>query len=175
MMKWYIIQAHSGAEKKVASLIPEKLEKEGLAHHFEETLVPTHEVTEVKKGKRTTSEKKYFPGYFLAKLDMNDQVYHLIKSIKRITGFLGVPGKPTPISEDEVTKIMGKIEDGALKPSTSISFDIGEQVRVCDGPFASFSGLVEGVDEEKSRLKVSVSIFGRPTPVELEYGQVEKI
>jgi len=175
MKKWYIIQAHSGSEKKIGGLILEKLDKEGLKDNFEEVLVPTHEITEVKKGKRTVSEKKFFPGYVLAKLEMNDQIYHLIKSIKKVTGFLGPQGKPSPISENEVSKIMGKVEDGALKPTAGISFDIGEQVRVCDGPFASFSGLIEGIDEEKSRLKVSVSIFGRPTPVELEYGQVEKI
>ena len=139
-----------------------------------EVLVPTHKVTEVKKGKRTQKQKKYFPGYILVKLDLNKQIYHKIKNIQKVSGFLGPEGKPVPVSENEVKKIMSQITETETNPSAGISFEIGEKVRVCDGPFASFSGLVEEIDEDKLRLKVSVSIFGRPTPVDLEFNQVEK-
>ena len=137
-------------------------------------MVPTHDITEVKRGKRVQRKKKYFPSYVLVKMEMNKELYHMIKNIQKVSGFLGSTGTPVPVPEKEIDKIMGRIKEGSLVPKTLISFDIGEQVKVCEGPFASFSGLVEEVDEEKSRLKVSVSIFGRPTPIDLEYSQVEK-
>jgi len=174
MKNWYIVQSYSSFEKKVASAIKESVQKNGLEDKIDEVLVPTHGVTEVKKGKRVQREKKYFPGYVLVKMEMDKQLYYMIKGIKKVSGFLGPVGSPVPISENEVNKIMGQIKEGELKPQLGMTFSIGEQVKVCDGPFASFSGLVEEVDEEKSRLKVSVSIFGRPTPVDLEYNQVEK-
>ena len=173
-MNWYIVQAYSGFEKKVVESIKDELKKHKLSDKLEEILVPTHQVTEVKKGKRTQKQKKYFPGYILVKLDLNKQIYHKIKNIQKVSGFLGPEGKPVPVSENEVKKIMNQITETETNPSAGISFEIGEKVRVCDGPFASFSGLVEEIDEDKSRLKVSVSIFGRPTPVDLEYNQVEK-
>ena len=174
-MKWYIVQAHAGAEKKVSEQIKEELQKADLSTKFGEVLIPTQDVTEIKKGKRSVIKKKYFPGYILIKLDMTNDVYHTIKSIKKVSGFLGPQGKPSPISEEEVNKILGNMEESIANPSSSISFQIGEQVKVCDGPFASFNGSIEEIDEEKSRLKVSVSIFGRPTPVDLDYSQVEKV
>ena len=137
-------------------------------------MVPMHEVTIVKKGKRVQQQKKYFPSYILVKMEMNKDLYHMIKNIQKVTGFLGTTGTPVPVSDKEIEKILGNIKEGSLSPEPSLTFDIGEQVKVCEGPFASFSGLVEEVDEEKSKLKVSVSIFGRPTPIELEYNQVEK-
>ena len=173
-MNWYIVQAYSGFEKKVADSIKDVMVKSSMETNLGEVLVPTHKVTEVKKGKRTQKQKKYFPGYILVKLDLNKQIYHKIKNIQKVSGFLGPEGKPVPVSENEVKKIMNKITETETNPSAGISFEIGEKVRVCDGPFASFSGLVEEIDEDKSRLKVSVSIFGRPTPVDLEYNQVEK-
>ena len=173
-MNWYIVQAYSGFEKKVADSIKDVMTKASLETNLGEVLVPTHKVTEVKKGKRTQKQKKYFPGYILVKLDLNKQIYHKIKNIQKVSGFLGPEGKPVPVSENEVKKIMNQITETETNPSAGISFEIGEKVRVCDGPFASFSGLVEEIDEDKSRLKVSVSIFGRPTPVDLEYNQVEK-
>tara|TARA_B100000674_G_C37549887_1_gene782362 strand:+ start:210 stop:734 length:525 start_codon:yes stop_codon:yes gene_type:complete len=173
-MNWYIVQAYSGFEKKVADSIKDVMTKASLQTNLGEVLVPTHKVTEVKKGKRTQKQKKYFPGYILVKLDLNKQIYHKIKNIQKVSGFLGPEGKPVPVSENEVKKIMNQITETETNPSAGISFEIGEKVRVCDGPFASFSGLVEEIDEDKSRLKVSVSIFGRPTPVDLEYNQVEK-
>ena len=173
-MNWYIVQAYSGFEKKVADSIKDVMIKASLETNLGEVLVPTHKVTEVKKGKRTQKQKKYFPGYILVKLDLNKQIYHIIKNIQKVSGFLGPEGKPVPVSENEVKKIMNQITETETNPSAGISFEIGEKVRVCDGPFASFSGLVEEIDEDKSRLKVSVSIFGRPTPVDLEYNQVEK-
>ncbi len=173
-MNWYIVQAYSGFENKVADSIKDIMVKNSLESNFGEVLVPTHQVTEVKKGKRTQKQKKYFPGYVLVKLDLNKDIYHKIKNIQKVSGFLGPEGKPVPVSENEVKKIMNQLNETELNPSAGISFEIGEKVRVCDGPFASFSGLVEEVDEEKARLKVSVSIFGRPTPVDLEYNQVEK-
>ena len=173
-MNWYIVQAYSGFEKKVADTIKDVMSKSSLETSLGEVLVPTHKVTEVKKGKRTQKQKKYFPGYILVKLDLNKQIYHKIKNIQKVSGFLGPEGKPVPVSENEVKKIMNQISETETNPSAGISFEIGEKVRVCDGPFASFSGLVEEIDEDKSRLKVSVSIFGRPTPVDLEYNQVEK-
>ena len=173
-MNWYIVQAYSGFEKKVADSIKDVMIKASLETNLGEVLVPTHKVTEVKKGKRTQKQKKYFPGYILVKLDLNKQIYHKIKNIQKVSGFLGPEGKPVPVSENEVKKIMNQITETETNPSAGISFEIGEKVRVCDGPFASFSGLVEEIDEDKSRLKVSVSIFGRPTPVDLEYNQVEK-
>ena len=136
--------------------------------------MPTHEVTEVKRGKRVQRKKKYFPSYILIKMEMSKELYHTIKNIQKVTGFLGPTGNPGPVPEKEINKIMGGIKEGSLAPKTQISFDVGEQVKVSEGPFASFSGLVEEVDEEKSRLKVSVLIFGRPTPIDLEYNQVEK-
>jgi transcriptional antiterminator NusG len=173
-MNWYIVQAYSGFEKKVVESIKDILTQNKLEANLGEILVPTHEVTEVKKGKRTKKQKKYFPGYVLVKLDMNKQVYHLIKNIQKVSGFLGSADKPTPISDKEIQRILGTVSESANIQKSGISFEIGEKVKVCDGPFASFNGLVEEIDEEKSRLKVSVSIFGRATPVDLEYHQVEK-
>tara|TARA_B100000945_G_scaffold299321_1_gene279891 strand:- start:129 stop:653 length:525 start_codon:yes stop_codon:yes gene_type:complete len=173
-MNWYIVQAYSGFEKKVVDSINDVLAKNKLESHLEKILVPTHQVTEVKKGKRTKKEKKYFPGYVLIKIDLNKQIYHLIKNIPKISGFLGSADKPSAITDDEIQRILGQVSESAINQKSGISFEIGEKVKVCDGPFASFNGLVEEIDEEKSRLKVSVSIFGRPTPVDLEFNQVEK-
>ena len=176
MKNWYIVQTFSGFEQKVAETLKDIIKKKEklLEDKIEDVLVPTHEVTEVKRGKRVQRKKKYFPSYVLVKMEMNKELYHMIKNINKVTGFLGTTGIPAPVPEKEINKIMGRIKEGTLAPKTQITFDIGEQVKVCEGPFASFSGLVEEVDEEKSRLKVSVSIFGRPTPIDLEYNQVEK-
>ncbi len=176
MKNWYIVQTFSGFEQKVAETLKDTIKKKEklLEDKIEDVLVPTHEVTEVKRGKRVQRKKKYFPSYVLVKMEMNKDLYHMIKNINKVTGFLGTTGIPAPVPEKEINKIMGRIKEGTLAPKTQVTFDIGEQVKVCEGPFASFSGLVEEVDEEKSRLKVSVSIFGRPTPIDLEYNQVEK-
>ena len=174
MKNWYIIQTFSGFEQKVAETLKEIIKEKSLNENIEEVLVPMHEVTEVKRGKRVQRKKKYFPSYVLVRMEMTKELYHMINNIQKVTGFLGTTGVPAPVPEKEIDKIMGRIKEGTMIPKTQVTFDIGEQVRVCEGPFASFSGLVEEVDEEKSRLKVSVSIFGRPTPIELEYNQVEK-
>ena len=174
MKNWYIVQSHSNFENKVAGLIKEEAEKLKVSEKIEEIVVPTHDITEVKRGKRIQRKKKYFPGYVLIKSEMDNDLYHMIKSIKRVSGFLGSSGVPTPVSDEEIEKILGQIKDGVAQQKSGIEYNIGEKVQVVDGPFASFSGLVEEVDEDKSRLKVSVSIFGRPTPVDLEFNQVEK-
>ena len=174
MKNWYIVQTFSGFEQKVAETLKETIKKKDLGEKITEVLVPIHEVTEVKRGKRVQRKKKYFPSYVLVRMEMSKDLYHMIKNIQKVTGFLGTAGTPVPVPEKEIDKIMGRIKEGSLVPKTQVSFDVGEQVKVCEGPFASFSGLVEEVDEEKSRLKVSVSIFGRPTPIDLEYNQVEK-
>jgi len=174
MKNWYIVQTFSGFEQKIAETLKDIIKKKQLSDKIEDVLVPMHEVTEVKRGKRVQRKKKYFPSYILVRMEMDKELYHMIKDIQKVTGFLGTTGNPTPVSEKEINKILGSIKEGSLAPKTEITFDIGEQVKVCDGPFASFSGLVEEVDEEKSRLKVSVAIFGRPTPIDLEYSQVEK-
>ena len=173
-MHWYIVQAYSGFEKKVAETIKDELKKHKLSEKLEEILVPTHQVTEVKKGKRTKKEKKFFPGYVLIKIDLTKQIYHLIKNLQKVSGFLGSGDKPTPISDDEIKRILGQVSETAISQKSGVNFEIGEKVKVSDGPFASFNGLIEEIDEEKSRLKVSVSIFGRPTPVDLDFSQVEK-
>jgi transcription termination/antitermination protein NusG len=173
-MNWYIVQAYSGFEKKVVQSIKDELKKHDLSNNLEEALVPTHEITEVKKGKRSKKEKKFFPGYVLVKIDLTKQIYHLIKNLQKVSGFLGSSEKPTPISDKEIKRILGQVSESAVTQKVGISFEIGEKVKVCDGPFASFNGLIEEIDEEKSRLKVSVSIFGRATPVDLEFNQVEK-
>ncbi len=174
MIKWYIVQTFSGFEQKVAETLREIVKIKELGEKICEVLVPLHEVTEVRRGKRVQRKKKYFPSYVLVKMEMSKELYHMIKNIQKVTGFLGTTGQPVAVSDKEIDKILGNIKEGSLVPEPSISFDIGEQVKVCEGPFASFTGLVEEIDEEKSRLKVSVSIFGRPTPIELEYNQVEK-
>jgi len=174
MKNWYIIQTYSGFEQKVADTVNDIVKNKQLNEKIEDVLVPIHEVTEVKRGKRVQRKKKYFPSYVLVKMEMSKELYHMINNIQKVTGFLGTKGNPVPVPTKEVDKIMGSIKEGTMAPETHVSFDIGEQVRVCEGPFASFSGLVEEIDEEKSRLKVSVSIFGRPTPIDLEYKQVEK-
>ena len=175
MKNWYIVQSHSSFENKVAGLIKEEAEKAKISDKFDEIIVPTHDVTEVKRGKRVQRKKKYFPGYILIKSEMDDNIYHMIKGIKKVSGFLGAKGIPSPVSDKEIEKILGQIKDGTTKAQTGIEYSVGEKVQVIDGPFASFNGLVEDVDEDKSKLKVSVLIFGRPTPVELEYNQVEKV
>ena len=174
MKNWYIVQTFSGFEQKVAETLKDTIKKKKLENEIEDVLVPVHEVTEVKRGKRVQRKKKYFPSYVLVKMEMNKELYHMIKNIQKVTGFLGSADIPAKVSDNEINKILGNIKEGTLVPEPSVNFDVGEQVKVCEGPFASFTGLVEEVDEEKSRLKVSVSIFGRPTPVELEYNQVEK-
>ena len=175
MKNWYIVQSHSSFENKVAGLIKEEAEKAKVSEKIEEIVVPTHDITEVKRGKRVQRKKKYFPGYVLIKSEMDNEMYHMIKGIKKVSGFLGTKGIPAPVSDKEIDKILGQIKDGVAQPKSTIEYSIGEKVQVIDGPFASFNGLVEDIDEEKSRLKVSVSIFGRPTPVDLEYSQVEKV
>ena len=174
MKNWYIVQSHSSFENKVSQLIKEEAEKAKISDKIEEIIVPTHDVTEVKRGKRVQRKKKYFPGYVLIKSEMDNEIYHMIKNIKKVSGFLGSGGAPIPVSDKEIEKILGQIKDGVVQPKAGIDYSVGEKVQVIDGPFASFSGLVEDIDEEKSRLKVSVLIFGRPTPVDLEYNQVEK-
>jgi len=174
MINWYIVQTFSGFEHKVADTINELIKKRELVDKIVQVEVPIHEVTEVKRGKRVQRKKKFFPSYLLVKMEMDEKLYHMIKNIQKVTGFLGTSGKPAPVSDKEIDKILGNIKEGSILPEPRVSFDIGEQVKVCEGPFASFNGLVEEVDEEKARLKVSVSIFGRPTPIELEYNQVEK-
>ena len=174
MTNWYIVQTFSNFEQKVADTIKEMIKKKELEDKITDVIVPVHEVTVVKKGKRVQKKKKYFPSYVLLKMEMNKELYHMIKNIQKVTGFLGTTGNPAPVSDTEIDKILGNIKEGSLTPKPSLSFEVGEQVKVCEGPFSSFSGLVEEVDEDKSKLKVSVSIFGRPTPIELEYNQVEK-
>lgn len=173
--RWYVLHVYSGFENKVSDAIHEKARKLKLSEHVEEIMVPTEEVVEVQRGKRVNAERKFFPGYVLAKLDMTDQIWHMVKDTPKVTGFLGGSGKPVPISQKEAEALMTQIQEGVDSPRPSITFDIGEEVKVSDGPFASFNGTVEEVDEEKGKLKVSVSIFGRATPVELEYTQVEKM
>jgi len=173
--RWYIIHAYSGFEKKVAASIREQAEQKGLTDLVPEVLVPTEEVVEIRRGQKINAERKFFPGYVLAKMEMNEQTYHLVKNTAKVTGFLGPAGKHTPITEAEAARILHQVQEGIERPKATISFEIGEQVRVADGPFTSFNGFVEEVDEERSRLKVAVSIFGRATPVELEFSQVEKV
>jgi transcriptional antiterminator NusG len=172
--QWYIVHAYSNFEKKVAEALREQARQKGLEQYFEEILVPTEEVVEVRRGQKVNAERKFFPGYVLVKMEMTDETYHLVKNTPKVTGFLGSGNKPVPVSQTEVDRILHQVQEGVERPKPSITFEIGEQVRVIDGPFASFNGVVEDVDEERARLKVAVTIFGRPTPVELEYGQVEK-
>lgn len=172
--KWYILQAYTNFEKKVAEAIKTEASQQGLEDKFEEVLVPTEEVTEVRKGRKVSSERKYFPGYVLLKMDMTDQAYHLVTSTPKVTGFLGSGKKPIPVSENEVKRILGQMEEDAERPRPTVSYEIGETVNVIDGHFQSFNGVVEEVDDENARLKVAINIFGRATPVELEYTQVEK-
>jgi transcriptional antiterminator NusG len=173
--RWYIVHAYSNFEKKVADSIRDQVKQRHLEPLFDEILVPIEKVTEVRRGRKVDAERKFFPGYVLVKMDLTDEAYHLIKNTPKVTGFLGADNKPMPISEAEASRIMHQVQEGIERPKPAVSFEIGEQVRVSDGPFASFNGTVEEVDETRSRLKVAVSIFGRPTPVELEYGQVEKL
>ncbi|MFH1157744.1 MAG: transcription termination/antitermination protein NusG [Pseudomonadota bacterium] len=174
--RWYVLHVYSGFEKKVASSIRETAVKRGLDQFIEEVMVPTEEVIEVRRGQKVNAERKFFPGYVLVKMDMNDDAWHLVKNTAKVTGFLGGGGnKPQPITETEAMRLLKQVQEGAESPRPGITFDIGEQVRVSDGPFSSFNGVVEEIDEDRSRLKVLVSIFGRSTPVELEFTQVEKV
>jgi len=173
--RWYIVQSYSNFERKVADSIREKIVTSKLDDYFEDVLVPTEKVVEVRRGRKVDAERKFFPGYVLVKMELTGETFHLVKNTPKVTGFLGSDNKPIPISEAEAQAILQQVQEGVERPKPSISFEIGEQVRVSDGPFASFNGLVEEVDEERARLKVEVSIFGRATPVELEYTQVEKL
>lgn len=174
--RWYVVHVHSGSENKVAQTLKEQVAKKELDAHFESILVPSQEVTEVRRGKKVKAEKKFFPGYILIKMDLSDETWHLVTSTTKVTGFLGAKGKPSPITQKEADRLLTQVSEGVKSASAGMHFEVGEQVRVCgDGPFTSFVGGVEEVDEEKSRLKVTVSIFGRATPIELDFSQVEKV
>ena len=173
--RWYIVHAYSNFEKKVAEAIEEKAKQKGLSHLFEKILVPTEKVVEIRRGRKVDSERKFFPGYVLVRANLTDEAFHLIKNTPKVTGFLGSDSKPVPIPDSEADRILSQVQEGVERPKSALSFEIGEQVRVADGPFASFNGIVQEVDQERSRLKVEVSIFGRATPVDLEFGQVEKV
>jgi len=172
--KWYIVQAHSNFEKRVKESLESEAERKGLADKFEEILVPTETVIEVRRGRKVESERKFFPGYVLVKMDLTDEVYHLVKNTPKVSGFLGNQNKPMPVSDAEVARIVGQIQEGVDRPRSTIIYEVGEMVSVIDGHFQSFNGTVESVDEEHERLKVLINIFGRGTPVELEYAQVKK-
>ncbi len=176
MLNWYILQVYSGNEKKIEKELLAQIDKKGLRENISKILIPSEEVIEMKKGKKVSSERKFFPGYMLIQMVMDDEIWHIVKALPKVYGFLGgKKGEPIPVSQNEIDSILNQMKDGLEKPKPSVSFEIGEQVRVSDGPFSSFNGMVEEVDEEKARLKVSVSIFGRSTPVNLDYSQVEKI
>lgn len=172
--RWYVVHAYSGSEKTVADEIIKKAEKQSLTESFQEILVPTEEVLEIKRGQKTNTERKVFPGYILVRMEMNDTTWHLVKDIPRVTGFLGAKGKPAPISNAEAERLVKQLQEGTERPRNVILYEVGETIKVVDGPFNSFTGMVESVDQEKARLTVSVSIFGRATPVELDFAQVEK-
>ena len=174
-MRWYIVHAYSNFENKVADSIREQAKQRGLSDLFDEIMVPKEKVTEARRGRKVETERKFFPGYVLVRMDLTDDIYHLIKNTPKVTGFLGSDKKPMPISDAEAERILQQVQEGIERPKPSVTFEVGEQVRVSDGPFASFNGSVEEVDEARSRVKVAVSIFGRATPVELEFGQVEKL
>ena len=174
-MHWYVLHVYSGFEKKVADSIREQARQKHMEDAFEEILVPTEEVVEMRRGQRVNAERKFFPGYVLVHMDLTDETWHLVKNTPKVTGFLGGQNRPSPITQAEADRILRQVKEGIERPRPSVTFEVGEQVRVSDGPFTSFNGMVEEVDEEKARLKVSVSIFGRSTPVELEYAQVEKL
>ena len=173
-VRWYIVHAYSNFEKKVAEDIEAKAKQKGLSELIEQIVVPTEKIVEVRRGRKVDAERKFFPGYVLVRATLTDAVFSLIKNTPKVTGFLG-DSKPVPVSQKEVDQILNQVQDGVERPKTSVSFEIGENVRVSDGPFASFNGIVQEVDEERARLKVEVSIFGRATPVDLEYGQVDKL
>ncbi|MDE1938593.1 MAG: transcription termination/antitermination protein NusG [Alphaproteobacteria bacterium] len=173
--KWYIVHTYSNFEKKVSEEIKRQAHLQGLEDLIEEVLVPTEEIVEVRRGQKVNAERKFLPGYVLVRAKLTDEAYHLIKNVAKVTGFLGQNNKPMPLRQSEVDRILNQVTEGAERPKNTITFEIGEQVRVADGPFTSFNGTVEEVDEDRSRLKVAVSIFGRATPVELEFTQVEKI
>lgn len=173
--RWYVVHVYSGNENKVAESILDQAKKSGLEDKFDQVLVPTHEVMEVRRGKKVSAEKKFFPGYVLVKMILDDDAWHLVQNLSKVTGFLGNRGRPAPITQAEADRLMHQVEEGVNAGRDGLTFEIGEQVRVCDGPFSSFVGVVEEVDEEKARLRVTVSIFGGPTPVDLEFTQVEKI
>ena len=174
-LKWFVIHAYSGYENQVKKTLLERIEMQGMGDKFGKILVPTEEVVEIRRGSKVQSEKKFFPGYILLKMEMTDETWHLIKAQPKVTGFLGGKGKPVAISQTEANRLIDQISEGIERPRSSVIYEVGEEVRVSDGPFQSFNGLVEEIDEDKSRLKVAVSIFGRSTPVDLEYSQVEKI